>query len=704
MKTLTSGMTTHIGQTVTTLAMCWGITRVDGVQLYFTSHDRDLVVDGNTYLSAQGFNPTSVSNDSAMSVDNLDVVGVLDNAQITELDMRLGKYDYADVELFLVNWSDLTDGKIKVRKGRLGELSISPSGTFNAEIRGLMQQLQQAIVEVTTPSCRADLGDRRCKAPINPDLRIDSKAYSLGDFVRVNDTLVTPSPLTIINHSFESELGTTITGWTSFAGTPEVVDTRNGLSGFDGANYLEGDATGSYEARQDIDVTSYATPIDAGDIISFINVKRANSAATDTGRVIIEALDVSDVFISNVYDSADEAIAPLDVWADRGGDFLAVPVNTRKLRIRLSATLLSGTQANSAHDQVQISFAEKGVVTSFSDVFTNSDFEFGDDTAWTVNTGTLTTDTEHIGITPKTGSHFLRLANATSALDISQVLDINADTGIITADIDSGLYGADINYSLTTDVNTELDTLQVKFTALDALDAVVSTLYDVTTVATSIVTNGVWQDFSKSMPIPSGTRKIKIEIIGALVGGGTNINMAVDDLKVNLNKDHESISGYNIYSNRIYKCTTAGISDLTQPTFDTTVTNTTADGSAVWTANEAWTRHGEVATVTDNKEFTITLTETRAIDDWFNFGVLTWDSGDNAGRAMEVRDWVQTGSTLTLFLAMEFDIQVADKFHVHAGCDKRLSVCIAKFVNVTNFRGEPYVPGQDQIVKYPDAR
>jgi hypothetical protein len=39
-----------------------------------------------------------------------------------------------------------------------------------------------------------------------------------------------------------------------------------------------------------------------------------------------------------------------------------------------------------------------------------------------------------------------------------------------------------------------------------------------------------------------------------------------------------------------------------------------------------------------------------------------------------------------------------------AGCDKRLATCIERLANVLNFRGEPYVPGSDALMSYPDAR
>ena len=48
--------------------------------------------------------------------------------------------------------------------------------------------------------------------------------------------------------------------------------------------------------------------------------------------------------------------------------------------------------------------------------------------------------------------------------------------------------------------------------------------------------------------------------------------------------------------------------------------------------------------------------------------------------------------------------QPGDLFRIHPGCDKRLDTCIDRFANVLNFRGEPYIPGQDLLMSYPDAR
>lgn len=156
-------------------------------------------------------------------------------------------------------------------------------------------------------------------------------------------------------------------------------------------------------------------------------------------------------------------------------------------------------------------------------------------------------------------------------------------------------------------------------------------------------------------------------------------------------------TGQAKYENRIYEVTTAGTTAGAQPTYDETPGNTTTDGTAVLTAREAWTRHAVVATVTDRRVFTITVTESRAIDGWFDFGAVTFETGDSAGATLEIKSWVQSTNTVTLYLESPFDIQVGDALRLYPGCDKLRETCFTKFSNVLNFRGFPDLPGLDKL-------
>ena len=161
MKTISAGLETHLALESTTLATCWKVTRTDGTVYGFTSHDKDLVVSGVTYDASTGFTPTAIQTSARFDVDNLDVDGMLDSSAITEADVRAGRWDHAAVEIFEVNWADLTQGVLKHRKGRVGEIRTGRTA-FIAELRGLMQFLQQTLGRLYGAACDAEVGDARC--------------------------------------------------------------------------------------------------------------------------------------------------------------------------------------------------------------------------------------------------------------------------------------------------------------------------------------------------------------------------------------------------------------------------------------------------------------------------------------------------------------------------------------------------------------
>ena len=161
MQTISSSLTDHLAQEVATLATCWSITRKDGVVLYFTSHDSDIVVDGNRYAAADAMVPSAVSSQSGLTVDNMEFEGILSPAALTEDDIVTGRYDHAEISIFMVNYAAPNMGKLQLKTGWLGEVTLR-GGQFVAEMRGISARLQQSIGEVYTSSCRATLGDNKC--------------------------------------------------------------------------------------------------------------------------------------------------------------------------------------------------------------------------------------------------------------------------------------------------------------------------------------------------------------------------------------------------------------------------------------------------------------------------------------------------------------------------------------------------------------
>jgi len=146
---------------VVTAAYCWRVDRTDGITYGFTSHDQDLTFDGVIYEAATGFTPTAVDTTDSLAVDNLDVDGILSSDRITEDELAGGVYDFARVTIYLVNWKNINDPKLILRRGNIGRISYGKTG-FTAEIRGLTEAYQQKAGAVYQKTCRATLGDTKC--------------------------------------------------------------------------------------------------------------------------------------------------------------------------------------------------------------------------------------------------------------------------------------------------------------------------------------------------------------------------------------------------------------------------------------------------------------------------------------------------------------------------------------------------------------
>jgi len=166
MKSISAALEAHIGLETTTLSTCWRVERTDGVILGFTDHDRNIVYDGVTYEADTGVTRSGVKSSGDMSVDQLDVMGLLESDKITRADILAGKYNYAEIYVFLINWADTTQGILRLRRGLIGNIVVKQN-QFIAELQGLTQYLQNNLLIEYTPECPLDLGDAKCQFAID---------------------------------------------------------------------------------------------------------------------------------------------------------------------------------------------------------------------------------------------------------------------------------------------------------------------------------------------------------------------------------------------------------------------------------------------------------------------------------------------------------------------------------------------------------
>lgn len=184
MKTISTAVTSHLGQEVQTLATCWKIVLTDGQVIGYTDNTSPITYASVVYNPANGVAPTDAEMTEKLAVDNMDVRGILHVDGIDGDDIKRGLYDYAEVYVFMIDYENPDNGIIKIQRGTIGDITLVDDFAYRAEVRSLSQKLQQRVGQFYGPSCRADFGDMYCGIDTVPDTWTASTVYSYLDNVK----------------------------------------------------------------------------------------------------------------------------------------------------------------------------------------------------------------------------------------------------------------------------------------------------------------------------------------------------------------------------------------------------------------------------------------------------------------------------------------------------------------------------------------
>jgi uncharacterized phage protein (TIGR02218 family) len=165
---------------LTSITLCWRLDRRDGVTLGLTAHDRDILIDGLRFRAAPGMLPSAISLSDGFEVDTLDVAGALTSEAISEVDLAAGRWDGAKLRLLAVNWEQPEVTPLLLARGELGDVGMRDGG-FSAELRGPTALLERPAIEYTSPECRAELGDKRCRMDLAGRRRILRVSEVIGE-------------------------------------------------------------------------------------------------------------------------------------------------------------------------------------------------------------------------------------------------------------------------------------------------------------------------------------------------------------------------------------------------------------------------------------------------------------------------------------------------------------------------------------------
>ncbi|MCA0940638.1 DUF2163 domain-containing protein [Salipiger pacificus] len=170
----------HLAGGLTTVARCWALTRADGTRYGFTDHDRDLSFDGLVFRAGSGLSALALQQGTGLSVDNSEAMGALSDAALSEAEIDAGRFDGADLLVWLVNWAEVSQRRVMFR-GTLGEIRRG-DGAFHAELRGLTEALNVPLGRIYQKPCSAVLADAACRFDLGtPGFVHEGPALAVSD-------------------------------------------------------------------------------------------------------------------------------------------------------------------------------------------------------------------------------------------------------------------------------------------------------------------------------------------------------------------------------------------------------------------------------------------------------------------------------------------------------------------------------------------
>ncbi len=723
MRSIPTALNTHIQAEVLALAKLIRITRLDGRVIRATTHDQDIVVGDETFRSDISFSVSAIQSNDSLAVDNAEATLGLDGVILVKADFENGLYDNAQFDLLFTNWENPSDGTSYLKRGTLGDIKIENEVSVTIGLRGLTQYLQKNVVEKYSPTCRVNLGGKKCGV-VNTPIRIRrnrQKVRTFDWFLVPDETEVTNVAVT--NSSFESNgdvaNGTTgITGWTHGAGSYWQVN--NNFSAVGGTYYLAGGDDGAglstgteFTLFREFNTTTIGmgnSSVDDGlftvDFSAFI--ASTSASLKNSGRVFVELLDANGITLK--LEQSDEIEPTYEEWEGIGATAFVIP-GTRRIRVGVRARKTEGAVASIAFDDVALRFWENSMDTFNNAVYrtvriptyTDDDFlRLGNasfDTSpvantnvanaipsWTITSGSWwSTVTDYGALTPAHGTGFL-FGGDNGTNDPAQeysITQMRTFGNIASADnITAGWYHFVLQARVAkTDVDSNYRIIVEFMNATNTVIETFDTGYD------SSVTVDQWDDLRVNACIPSGAVKALITL-RARSGADSEAQVAFDNLEL------------FIYPTAYEGAKDAELGYLANslPDYATAPNSYTIDGDVVVQARPPVFEFQEVTSLVDARSFGVTgINKTASL---LYSGKITWLSGANAGMTSFVRVWNNTTKVARLYNELPNEIATGDKFVYALGCDKTIGRCADTFGNAHNFRGEPYLPGTAKVIEF----
>jgi hypothetical protein len=709
MRIIPPALQTHIEGEVLSLTRCMKITRSDGVILRLTTHDVNLLVNGDVYQAGIPLDFSALESTDTLSVDNAEITLGIDETVIRTTDLNAGLYDNASFELFLVNWENTSQGVIFLKRGSLGDSEITEGVSAKIQLRGLTYLLQRPVVERYSLTCRAALGGKRCGVANSPTrVRRKRQRVKTWDWIlKPAANVTTPS---LSNLGFETAA---LVSWTSAPGS--LWSRVNAITPAEGSYYAEagvGSVNQEHTLYRDETIASLGMVsgnVDTGDYsVDFsAAITRTSGVHRNPGKMFVEQYNALGVTLKR--EETDYIYPENGVWEGIGVTSVVLPL-CRTIRFGFLAKVDNGGAGFIAFDEVGIrkwtneSSTWGGKVyrtvripsyhVTDSLLLSNQNFETGAVSntniasaisGWTLSGYGRVVSTSG-GLSSQSGSLFFMGGDDGSTLpnsiyEISQTKDIPST--VTAQNVTDGWYYTEARVYAARSDSDSSHRILVQF--LDAANGVLGSL---DSGFFTLTTEDSWSLKKLGGRAPSGTKKVKLILRSRSGASG-------------------SLSGAAFDTARLYFTATAyeneadaeiGLLSKDDVSYPSVLKDYVIDGEVIVQTQPIVFNYSTVTAVTDTRIFTSSGINDTAQN--LYSGRIQWLSGQNAGKTSYIRVWDNTTKVVKLYDNIQYPIQIGDKFIYAKGCDKTIATCADTFGNAHNFRGEPYLPGTAKVIEF----
>lgn len=165
MITLPSRLENFRLQSTKQLCTLWQLTRSDGVILRFCERDCIITFEGETFTPIGGMQSTAKQLQEGLQTRNFEAVGIIDSDDITQDDLRAGRYREAEIHERLIDARYPFAGALFETKYWISEITFDGK-IWNAQVQGPERWLRMNVGDLIGRNCRWDLGDAHCLASL----------------------------------------------------------------------------------------------------------------------------------------------------------------------------------------------------------------------------------------------------------------------------------------------------------------------------------------------------------------------------------------------------------------------------------------------------------------------------------------------------------------------------------------------------------